>query len=102
MFEKKLQRYAELIVQHGLHVPPGHVVNIGTEAVHRDLACLIAEECYKVGAKYVNLNLSDIRLSRIRVTKAKEEDLTYVPSYITEKYKDMVDDCAANLKLGCG
>ena len=43
-FKERLQRYAELVVRHGLNVQPGQLVNISGEIIHRMLAGLIVQE----------------------------------------------------------
>ncbi len=93
------KKYAELLTEIGLNVRPGQLVNISAEAVHRDLAVEIAEASYRRGAKYVNLDLGDPRLARARLINSASEHLTFVPRYITEKYCELVDERAANLKL---
>ncbi|OVE79817.1 hypothetical protein BVY02_02215 [bacterium J17] len=96
---KMLERYANLLVSHGLNVQEGQVVNISTEAIHRDFAVLVAKEAYKKGAKLVSVILGDQRLERLRILHSKEEDLSYVPAYVPVKYKELVDETAANLKI---
>ncbi len=98
-FVEKLQAYAELIVAHGLNIQRGQVLNISTEVIHRDLAMQIAEAAYGRGAKWVNIDFSDPRLARLRILESATEDLEYVPEYVTVKYRDLVDQQAANLKL---
>lgn len=97
--EESLARYAELIVVHGLNVQTDQLVNIATEAAHRDFAVLVAEQCYRRGAKHVNLELSDPRMVKIRIAEASEESLEYVSASITVQYDELVDDQGANLKL---
>ncbi|MDD2942125.1 MAG: aminopeptidase [bacterium] len=98
-FHQQLSRYAELLVVHGLNVQKGQIVNISTEACHRDFAVLVAQKAYDLGAKHVDLELLDPRIGRIRIESSTEEDLTYVPPYVTNKYDDLVDTVAANLKI---
>ncbi len=98
-FDKDFQRYAELIAAHGLNVQPGQVVNIATEAIHRDVALLIAEACYARGAKLVDIDLEEPRAMKQRIESTEGADLEYVPAYVEAKYKEIVDGQQANLKL---
>jgi len=98
-FDEKLQTYAELIVSHGLNVQCGQVVNISTEVIHRDLALRIAKAAYQRGAKLVNIDFTDPRLARLRILESTATDLEYVPDCVSVKYRDLVDQQAANLKL---
>ncbi len=98
-FERKLSTYADLIVSHGLNVQPGQVVNISAEVVHRDLVLEIVESAYRRGAKFVDVDLADPRMAKSRMESSELEHLDFVPRYVTERYKDVVDDVGASLKL---
>ena len=95
----ELERYAELLVVHGLNVQKGQLVNIVTEAIHRDFAMMITERCYRRGARFVHLELTDPRSTRLRVLHSAEEDLTAVPAFYEARYRELVDVQAANLKI---
>ena len=98
-FDKDFQRYAELISTHGLNVQQGQYVNISTEIVHRDFALLIAEACYDRGAILVNIEYEDTRALKLRVSKSPNADLEHVPGYIEHKYRELVEQESANLRL---
>lgn len=96
-FQEQLAAYAELLVSHGLNVQPDQVVNISTEPIHRDLAVSLTEQCYRRGARYVNVDLLDPRLARVRILGSNA--LSYVPGYVSVKFNDFVNDHGANLKI---
>lgn len=98
-FDEKLQTYAELIVSHGLNVQKGQLVNISTEVIHRDFAYLLAKVAYEKGAKYVSVDLVDPRVAKVRLENSTDQDLEYTPEYLPVRYKELVDETAANLKL---
>lgn len=98
-FEEKLRNYAELLITVGLNVQKDQHVQIGTEVIHRDLALLLVELAYKRGAKYVNVDLSDSRFHRARILHSPDKHLTAVPDYIETKYRSLVDETAANLRI---
>jgi len=98
-FQIKLERYAELIVKHGLNIQKGQIVNIGAEVIHRELAYQIAEAAYKLGAKYVNIDLSEPRLIKARIENSNDEDLKFVPSYIEQKYDELLENTGANIRI---
>lgn len=97
--EEALNRYAELIAVHGLNVQPGQLVNIVAEAAHRDFVVRIVEQCYKKGAKHVNVDLADPRFTQLRIELAEDDTLKYVPKSVTVQYDELVDETAANLRL---
>ncbi len=98
-FKTYRKRYADLLVRFGLNVQAGQVVNISTEVIHSDFAFEVLEACYNVGAKYVGMDLGHPKSLRARILGTKGDDLAYVPSYLTTKYKDLVDESACNLKI---
>ena len=98
-FSTLLSRYATLIVRHGLNVQPGQFVNLAAEAYHRDFVFLIAEEAYRSGASYVNIDLHEPRLQKLRVQYSTLEQMNFAPGYLTTKYRDIVDQRGANLRI---
>ena len=98
-FQTLLKRYAELIVVHGLNVQKGQIVNIGTEAIHQELAYLVGAACYDRGAKFVMLDLADPRLARKRLETNSDEDLQYVPEFVPVKYNELLNNVGANLRI---
>ncbi len=98
-FQTNLKNYAELIVKHGLNIQKGQIVNIGAEVIHRELAYQIAKAAYKQGAKYVNIDLSEPRLIKDRIENCSDEDLKFVPSYISEKYDEILENTGANIRI---
>lgn len=98
-FEEKLKRYADLIVAHGLNVQEGQTVQLSAEVIHRDFALMIAEACYERGARYVDFTLIEPRVGRIRLQKSSEEHLSFVPAYTDVRYREIVDDHGASLRI---
>lgn len=94
-----LERYAELMVVHGIGVQPGQVVTIGTEAVHRELALAVMAKAYDRGAKVVELDLSDPRAGRIRAEHSEPEHLEFVPAWATAKATEICDVQGATLRI---
>ncbi|MCC6933902.1 MAG: aminopeptidase [Deltaproteobacteria bacterium] len=98
-FDHQLKRYADLIVKKGMNVQAGQDVYIAAEPIHRDFACLIAENAYQQGARFVAIDLPDARSERLRMQYSSDENLTYVPGFIPVKYKDIVDNQSANIRI---
>ena len=87
-----LQKYAELIVRTGTNVQPGQVVQLTISVEQHAFAALVIEECYKAGAKKVNVDwLYDIQ-SRLNYQYAEQEVLSKVLPWEESKMKQMVED----------
>lgn len=99
-FEQNLDRYADLLVSWAMNVQPGQTVYIGAEPIHRYFCGKLAKRAYEKGAKFVHvsLNAPEFLKARLEETK-KEEDLSYVPSWLPSRYHEMVDDQAASIRL---
>lgn len=99
-FKQKLDTYAQLLIEHGLNVHKGQIVNITGEIHHRELIALLCQKAYQRGAKHVNVDFVDPFLTRHRILgTTTEEYLTHVPKYITQKFDEFVEEGAAILRL---
>ena len=89
---KLLQKYAELIVRTGANVQPGQVVQLTISVEQHAFAALVIEECYKAGAKKVNVEWTYDIQSRLNYLYADQETLATVLPWEEEKLKQMVQD----------
>jgi aminopeptidase len=79
--DETLRRYARLIVDVGANVQPGQTVWIVAEPRAAPLVRLVAAEAYKRGAKFVDPWYFDPFVKRIRLERAPEDTLDFVPSW---------------------
>jgi aminopeptidase len=99
-FKKKLENYANLLIEHGLNVHEGQMVNITGEICHRELIALLCQAAYRRGAKQVNVDFIDPNLMRYRILNSKDDNfLSFVPQYIPQKYDEFIREGAAVLRL---
>lgn len=87
-----LQKYAELIVRTGANVQPGQVVQLAVSVEQHEFAALMIEECYKAGAKKVNVDWLFDAQSRLNYLYADQEVLSQVLPWEEAKMKQMVED----------
>ena len=76
-----LRRYAKLIVEVGANVQPGQIVWIVAEPRAAPLVRLVAAEAYARGAKFVDPWYFDPFVKRVRLERAAEDTLDFVPSW---------------------
>ena len=94
-----LQKYAELIVHTGANVQPGQVVQLSISVEQHEFAALVTEECYKAGAKKVNLEwFSDVQ-DRLHFLYADQEVLSTVLPWEEEKMKQAVEDLPCRIYI---
>jgi aminopeptidase len=77
-----LRRYADLIVEVGANVQPGQIVWIVGEPRAAPLVRLVATAAYKRGARFVDPWYFDPFVKRIRLERAADDTLDYVPPWL--------------------
>jgi aminopeptidase len=96
--DERLNRLAELAV-HGANVQPGQVVMVSAELGQKDLARCVAEACYALGAKFVDVVYFDPHLKRARVENADPSSLEYVPGWYAERLLTLAGERGARIAL---
>jgi aminopeptidase len=84
-----LRRYAALIVEVGANVQAGQTVWIVAEPRAAPLARLVAAAAYERGARFVDPWYFDPHVKRIRLERAAEETLDFVPSWYGQRLVDL-------------
>lgn len=79
-----LEKYAELVTVVGANVGEGDDVLINSSLEGVDLARLVCEQCYKLGAKRVYVNYNDRKTSRLKFLHESLETITDIPSFAAE------------------
>ena len=82
-----MKKYARLIARVGANVQKGQGVMLYAETAQAPFAALVAEACYKAGAKWVEVNWSYQPLTKLDYRYQKLETLCSVPKYKEEKFK---------------
>ena len=94
-----LQKYAELIVRTGANVQKEQVVQLVISVEQHEFAALLIEECYKAGAKKVNVDwVFDVQ-SRLNFQYAAQDVLSAVLPWEEAKMKQMVDDLPCRIYI---
>ena len=83
--EENLREYARLTARLGVNVKPGKYVLLRCNIVAADFGRMVAEECYKLGAKDVIFIYSDEKASRLRYEYAALEQFETVPEWQAEQ-----------------
>ena len=90
--QELLQSYARLIVRSGANVRPGQTVLLNIAVDQAEFARMLTEECYRAGAKKVNLEWQSDGISRLHFQYADQETLGTVLPWEEAKAKQMVED----------
>ena len=87
-----LQSYARLIVRSGANVQPGQPVLLMIAVEQAAFAAMLTEECYKAGAKKVDIDWMSDAISRLHFQYADQETLAEVREWEEAKARQMTVD----------
>jgi aminopeptidase len=82
--DERLRRYAELAVRVGANVQPGQDVVVTCLVEHVEIARAITREAYRVGAKHVVVQYSDLHTRRAAIELGPEEELGWSAPYMLD------------------
>ena len=96
---KLLQKYAELIVRTGANVQPGQIVQLTIAVEQHSFAERVIEECYKAGAKKVNVDWTCDGQSRLNYLYAEQDVLARVLPWEEAKMRQMTEDLPCRIYI---
>jgi aminopeptidase len=97
--EELLQGYARLAVEIGVNLQPGQDLQINCNPEHLELARAVADVAYLVGARWVDLNVTDPRVRRSQIEHGPEEELDWTPPWLLARLEDIAERQGAMLLL---
>src|SRR5699024_3488470 len=89
-FNENLQKYADLLVEKGLHVQSGDWVKMTIAVDQAPLARLITKKAYSLGAEKVIVKWMDDEVTKQHYINQSEELLTDIPQYTIDESEDHV------------
>ncbi|MER2182158.1 MAG: aminopeptidase [Clostridia bacterium] len=92
MEKEKRAEYARLIVRTGANVQKGQIVQLTAAVEQHEFAALVIEECYRAGAKKVNVEWTSDVQQRLNMMYAERETLATVLPWEEAKMKQVVED----------
>lgn len=87
MHGEELRRYARLAVRVGANVGEGQDVLVLTAVEHAPFVRELAAECYRAGARYVEINYADKWVQRAQIELAPEDALGWSPPWQLERIR---------------
>jgi len=99
MEKSRLQSYARLIARKGANVQPGQEVLIYAELDQPEFVKILVEECYRCGAKRVQLEWQHEQLEKLHAHYQSEETLGETRDWEKAKLQHMVDVLPARIYL---
>jgi len=93
------EKYAEVILKSGVNLAEGQSLLLRADPANRWFAEVIARKAYELGSPYVHVVYGDTRLEIARVAAAREDTLSYVPSFTDLLYRTYIDENWASVAL---
>ena len=94
-----LRKYAKLIAGVGANVRKGQGVVINVQADQYAFATMVAEECYRLGASYVNINWKYQPVDKLHYRWMSLRELSTVPKWQEERIKFYSENLPATIHI---
>jgi aminopeptidase len=75
------------------------VVRVVGDVDHAELVQAIADVAYQPGARFVDVDLADPRLHRLRALHAREDSLTYAPAWPEARIRELDEVHGASIRI---
>jgi aminopeptidase len=94
-----LERFADLVVGFAVNLQEDQVLAVGAEIGKEDMARALAASGYRHGARFVDVSYFDLHVKKARIEHARDETLTYVPSWYGERVLELGRQRCARIGL---
>ncbi|WP_022802710.1 aminopeptidase [Deinococcus ficus] len=90
-FERRLERYAELLVRVGVNLQPGQRLLLSADLDAAPLARQVVRHAYLAGAPLVNVIWNDAESTRLRLLHAAPDTLADFPGWRAQLWQDTAE-----------
>jgi aminopeptidase len=97
--KERIDAYARLAVEVGVNLQPGQDLHVNCGPEHLDIARAAAEAAYRVGARWVDVHVSDQRVKRAQIEHGPEDELEWSPPWLVSRLDDLAERKGAILVL---
>lgn len=94
-----LRKYARLIVKMGVNIKKGQGAIIMTETDQAEFALMVADEAYKAGAKWVDMQWMNQEFDKLQLRKESVKTLTKVPEWQKARLQRMADELPVRIMI---
>ena len=95
------ERLSDLVLNLGVSLKKGDYLNIVVSPDAYYYAQRMAMTAYSMGAKYVNIRVTDLLLDKTRAYYQNKEDIKFIPSFIKECFKESEEVGMKNVRIEC-
>ncbi len=94
-----LRKYARLIVKMGVNIKKGQGAIIMTETDQAEFALMVADEAYKAGAKWVDMQWMNQEFDKLQLRRESVKTLTNVPEWQKARLQRMADELPVRIMI---
>ncbi len=94
-----LRKYARLIVKMGVNIKKGQGAIIMTETDQAEFALMVADEAYKAGAKWVDMQWMNQEFDKLQLRKESVKTLTNIPEWQKARLQRMADELPVRIMI---
>ena len=94
-----LRKYARLIVKMGVNIQKGQGAIIMAATDQAEFALLVADEAYKAGAKWIDMQWSNQEFDKLQLRKESVRTLTNVPEWQKARMQRMADEFPVRIMI---
>lgn len=98
-FKVMLEKYAELVIKVGVNIQPGQVLIVQAPLETAEFTRLVVSKAYEAGAKYVQVDWEDEKITRIRYEKAPDESFGFYPKWTADMMEQLAEGGGAVLHI---
>ncbi|MEC0370438.1 aminopeptidase [Paenibacillus chibensis] len=98
-FDRMLEKYAELVIQVGVNIQPGQVLLVQSPLEAVDFTRHVVSKAYEAGAKFVQVDWDDEKITRIRYEKAPDDSFGYYPKWQADTMEQLAEGGGAVLHI---
>lgn len=99
MNKQQWESYADVVLTKGINLYKGQCITIGAGPEDLTFALLLEERAYRLGAKYVQVQLSSNRSIHSRLSYADKSSLTYLPAFLQSEINEKIAHDWATIRI---
>ena len=94
-----LRKYARLIVKTGVNIKKGQGAIIMAETDQAEFALMVADEAYKAGAKWIDMQWMNQAFDKLQMRKESLKTLTDIPQWQKARLQRMADEFPVRIMI---
>lgn len=98
-FKVMLEKYAELVIRVGVNIQPGQTLLVQAPLETAEFTRLVVSKAYEAGAKYVQVDWDDEKITRIRYEQAADDSFDYYPKWQADMMEQLAEGGGAVLHI---